>query len=161
MWRLKGILSAYWKYPTQVPALPLPGMRPQVVQPWAGAWDLSRLEGERSQGADSPRDTAHRFFFPQAVLLKATPKRNARCVTYCIEGIFSELGEKPIGSATCLFPPSVKETLFLGRWRGQRGCCLFACWLYFYIIFCLTAAVRNEKKNVHFLKISNSHSCNK
>lgn len=28
-------------------------------------------------------------------------------------------------------------------------------------IFCLIAAVRNEKKNVHFLKISNSHSCNK
>lgn len=155
MWRLNGILSAYWKYPTWVPDSATPDARPQVVQPWAG--DLGPVQaGGRSQGANSSRDTAQRsFFFSQAVLLKEIPKRNARCcLNYCIEGIFNGLGLKPIGCATSLFLPSVKETLFLSRWRGQRGCCLFAFWLYFYMCFLLDCCCKKwkEKKKCSLLE---------
>lgn len=126
----------------------------RCCSPELGTWDLSRLEGEAKEPTAQgtlPKD----FFFSQAVLLKEIPKRNARCcLNYCIEGIFNGLGLKPIGCATSLFLPSVKETLFLSRWRGQRGCCLFAFWLYFYMCFLLDCCCKKwkEKKKCSLLE---------
>lgn len=150
MWKLKGTLSAYWKYPRQEPASTT-ARHCRWCSPDLETWDLCRLEGEAKEL--TAQGTQPKGFFSQTVLLKATPRRNARCcLTYCIEGIFKELGEIPIGCATSLFPPCVKETLFLGGWRGQRSCCLFACWLYFYVYFLLACCSKKWKKKYSLIE---------
>lgn len=80
----------------------------QVVQPWPG--DLGPVQaGGRSQGADSPRDTAQRVFFPDC-FAKSNSQEECKVLSYLLHwGYFQGAWRKT--HWVCYFPlPTLCKT---------------------------------------------------